>query len=79
MGVAGAGQPVIPHRMSLTELEQEVRKLAPKDLAEFTRWLDTYTAAQWDNRFEQDVAAGKLDRLGRQADTDFEAGRCAEL
>jgi len=33
----------------------------------------------WDREFEADVKAGKLDALGKEADKDFEAGRCKPL
>lgn len=65
--------------MSLAELEKEVQKLPPGELATFTRWFEEYAANQWDNQFERDVAAGKLDQLGRKADAVFEAGQCTEL
>ena len=65
--------------MSLTELEKEVKSLNSSDFEAFTRWLDDYTARRWDNQFEQDVALGKLDELGKKADLDFESGLCTEL
>jgi len=33
----------------------------------------------WDREFATDVKAGKLNALGREADKDFEAGRCKPL
>jgi hypothetical protein len=65
--------------MSLAELEKEILKLSRGELDAFTRWLDDYTARSWDEQFERDVAAGKLDRAGTRADGDFENGRCTEL
>ena len=65
--------------MSLAELEKEVQNLTPRELEAFTRWLDEYTADQWDARLEKDFAAGKLDPLGKEADRAFEAGQCSEL
>mgnify|MGYP003676265484 CR=1 FL=1 len=65
--------------MSLAELEKEVTKLSRGELSAFTRWLDDYSASAWDEQLEHDVAAGKLDQLAKQADADFEAGRCTEL
>jgi len=65
--------------MSLIELEKEVSKLSPEELSAFTQWLDAYTASAWETQLEEDVAAGKLDKLAAQADADFEAGRCVEL
>ena len=65
--------------MSLTELEKEVENLNYIEFEAFTRWLDDYAARRWDNQFEQDVASGKLDELGKKADLAFESGLCTEL
>jgi len=65
--------------MSLAELEMEVQNLSPGELSAFTRWLDDYAAKKWDAQFDQDVAAGKLDKLGAKADQAFETGQCSEL
>ena len=65
--------------MSVQELETAVSELSPDELARFAKWFEDYQADEWDRQFEADVAAGKLDALGRQADTDFEAGRATAL
>ena len=65
--------------MSVQELETAVTELSPDELARFAKWFEEYQADEWDRRFEADVAAGKLDALGRQADEDFEAGRATAL
>ncbi len=54
--------------MSLAELEKEVQKLPPGELAAFTRWFEEFAADQWDGQFERDAASGKLEELGRRAD-----------
>lgn len=65
--------------MSLAELEKEVKKLPPGELAAFTRWFEEFSASQWDQQFERDAATGKLNKLGQKADAVFEAGQCTEL
>ena len=65
--------------MSLAELEKEVQRLPPGELAAFMRWFEEFAADQWDGQFKRDAAAGKLDKLGRKADAVFEAGECTEL
>lgn len=65
--------------MSVQELEAAVAELSPDELARFAEWFEAYHADAWDRQFEADVAAGKLDALGRQADSDFEAGRATAL
>lgn len=65
--------------MSVQELEAQVAALAPEQLAAFTNWFEEFVATAWDRRFESDAAAGKLDHSAKQADADFEAGRCTPL
>ena len=65
--------------MSLIELEQEVQKLSPSEFCAFTRWLDEYSASQWDAELEGDVASGKLAKSFEKADAEFLAGKCVEL
>ncbi len=65
--------------MSLQELETAVADLPPTDLDAFARWFEEYLADAWDRRIEADIEAGRLDDAGKQADADFEAGRCTPL
>ncbi|CAN5183656.1 hypothetical protein BH23GEM4_BH23GEM4_20350 [soil metagenome] len=65
--------------MSIQELEVAVAQLDRDELARFAEWFEEYRADQWDRQIEADVAAGRLDALGRQADEDFEAGRATAL
>jgi hypothetical protein len=65
--------------VSLQELETAVARLPEDQLAAFTRWFEEYLADAWDRRIEADILAGRLDDAGRQADADFEAGRCKPL
>ncbi|MCG3198977.1 MAG: hypothetical protein GHCLOJNM_03484 [bacterium] len=65
--------------MGLHELETAVTDLPAAELAAFARWFEEYLADAWDRRIEADIQAGRLDQVGRQADADFEAGRCKPL
>jgi len=65
--------------MSVQELESAVAKLSRDELAKFNDWYADFLAERWDRQFEQDAASGKLDKLSRKADEDFEAGRCTPL
>ena len=65
--------------MSVQELESEVAELSKPDLAAFTEWFENFVADSWDKQIEIDVANGKLDHLAKQADAQFEAGRCTPL
>jgi hypothetical protein len=65
--------------MSAKELEQAVAQLSPGELSKFTAWFEEFVADAWDREFEADVKSGKLDKLGKEADADFDAGRCKPL
>lgn len=61
------------------EIESAVAALSPNDLARFRDWFAEFQAAAWDEQFERDVRAGRLDELADKALADFWAGRCTEL
>ena len=61
------------------ELEQEVRKLAPSELAAFREWFQDYDSDQWDSQIEEDALTGKLDRLAQKALADHKAGKTSEI
>jgi hypothetical protein len=65
--------------VSVRELEAAVTKLPPEELAAFARWFDEYIADAWDRQIEEDIRSGRIDEAGKQADADFEAGRCKPL
>jgi hypothetical protein len=48
-------------------IEEEVKTLSPKELAEFRDWFVTFDWDAWDRQLERDVAAGKLDALADEA------------
>jgi len=43
------------------------------------KWFEEFAAEQWDRQIEADIAAGRLNAVGKRADEDFEAGRCTPL
>ncbi|MDR3553139.1 MAG: hypothetical protein P4L55_00155 [Syntrophobacteraceae bacterium] len=61
------------------ELEQEVRKLAPSELAAFRKWFEDFDSDQWDSQIEEDALTGKLDRLAQKALADHKAGKTSEI
>ncbi|MDA8306148.1 MAG: hypothetical protein M0Z81_04895 [Deltaproteobacteria bacterium] len=63
----------------IQKLEQEVRKLAPSELAAFRKWFQDYDSDQWDRQIEEDALTGKLDRLAQKALADYKAGKTSEL
>ena len=65
--------------MSLPELETAVKKLPALELDQFAQWFEVYFAELWDRRIEADIAAGRLDAAGDEAEAQFEAGLCKPL
>jgi len=48
-------------------------------LAAFRAWFVKFDASLWDRQFEDDVAAGRLDRLAEKALRDLREGRSTRL
>ena len=65
--------------MSVDELENAITQLSPAEMLRFAEWFDEYRADQWDRQIENDIKSGQLDAAGKQADCDFDAGRCTPL
>lgn len=60
------------------KLEREVRKLNRTELAAFREWFREYDSDEWDRQIEEDVRAGKLDKLAAQALATHKAGKAKE-
>ena len=57
--------------MSLAEIKTAVHQLSPEELAELTAFiLDQEEGDAWDKQMERDAAAGKLDFLFEEAETE---------
>ena len=65
--------------MDIKEIESAIAQLPPSELAELAKWFEEFHAQTWDGQLEQDVKAGRLDALLKQAGQDFEQGRCEPL
>ncbi|MEH2413749.1 hypothetical protein [Nostoc sp.] len=64
---------------TLHDIECAVSQLSPEELAAFRVWFAKFDADLWDQQFETDVAAGRLDALAEKALQDLRAGNCTEL
>lgn len=60
-------------------IESQIRQLTPDELHDLRVWFANFDAELWDRQFEQDVEAGKLNRLAEQALRDHNAGKSTEL
>lgn len=60
-------------------LEEEIKKLSPRELAELRDWLLEQDAEAWDREIEQDATSGKLDKLFEKSLADHRAGKSREI
>ena len=56
-------------------IKQAVSQLSREDLAAFREWFWEFDAERWDEELEEDIEAGKLDKLIEEARADFRAGK----
>lgn len=57
----------------------QVESLSASELAAFRKWFLEFDAAAWDRQIEEDIHAGKLDRLADAALQAFKARKCTEF
>ncbi len=65
--------------MDIKEIESAIARLPPSELAELAKWFEEFQAQAWDEHLERDVKTGRLDALLKEAEDDFEQGRCEPL
>ncbi len=65
--------------MDIKEIESAIAQLPPSELAELAKWFEEFQAQAWDEQLASDVKAGRLDALLKEAEQDFEQGRCEPL
>ena len=63
----------------IENIEKEIQKLTPSELADFRKWFHQFDAENWDRQIEEDARAGKLDALADAAIKAFKSGGCTEL
>ena len=63
----------------LSEIEQAISQLSASELSRFREWFEKFDAQNWDQQFEADVKAGKLDKIADRAIAEYRAGNCQEL
>ena len=64
---------------TIQEIQTAVSELSPEELSVFRAWFAEFDAKAWDQEFERDVAAGRLDALAEEALRDLREGRCTDL
>jgi hypothetical protein len=61
------------------EIERAIEQLSPEELARLRQWFAEFDSARWDRQFGDDVAAGRLDDLAKEAVSDLRQGHCTDL
>ena len=65
--------------MSVTEIESAITQLSAKEVAELMAWLQNYHDQVWDKQIEDDLEAGRLDKLLAEVDEEHRAGLARPL
>ena len=78
-GPVSLSRGIISTVSKVEKIEQEIKGLSAKELAEFRAWFAEFDWAIWDRQLEQDAAAGKLDALAEKALRDYAAGKTKPL
>ena len=60
---------------SVTDIERQILELSREEQAKLRAWFAEEDAKAWDEQFEADVKAGKLDALGGAAKRAHAAGK----
>jgi hypothetical protein len=63
----------------LEQIENAIKALFAGELVQLRAWFDGFDAANWDRRFETDVASGRLEKLAQRALADHAAGKTTPL
>lgn len=61
------------------EIQDRIRQLSSEELEALRAWFIEFDAEAWDREIQEDVAAGRLDRLADEAIREHRAGRTTEL
>ena len=63
----------------MTEIREAIRKLPPKDAWQLAKELREYLDALWDEQFEEDVKAGRLDNFIARARKEHASGKTRSM
>jgi len=63
----------------IEEIESAVAELPKEEFARFREWFAEFEAQVWDREIEQDIEAGRLDKLAERALRDHNSGHSTEL
>jgi hypothetical protein len=64
---------------TVAEIEAAISNLPPQDFAQIRDWLLERDNLLWDKQIEEDAAAGRLDHVIAEVESDIAAGRIKPL
>jgi hypothetical protein len=64
---------------TVLEIEMALQALPVGDVKKVADWLQHYLDEKWDEQIDDDIAAGRLDKLAGKALEDLHAGRVKPL
>jgi hypothetical protein len=65
--------------MSVAEIESAITQLPAQDVAELMAWLQEYHERVWDRQIEDDLEAGRLDKLLAEVEKEHGKGLAKPL
>lgn len=78
-GVASARSIVYVGSMSVNEIKKAIEHLSIEERLELMQWLNQSADDEWDLQMKRDAAAGKFDKLIKEAEADYRDGRTTEF
>ena len=73
------GQCSLEGMSTVADIKAAISQLTLEERAEVARCLHEWEDAAWDKQMQQDLAAGKLDRLLAKVDDDIDHGKLRDL
>jgi hypothetical protein len=61
------------------EVESAIKQWPQSEIRDMAKWLQDYLDETWDREMEDDLAAGKLDRLMAKSEADIAANHVSHL
>jgi len=61
------------------KLEDQIEKLSRDELAAFREWFRNYDSDEWDREIQEDILAGRFDKLADEAIKAHKAGQTREI
>jgi hypothetical protein len=60
--------------MGVRDIETAITQLSAHEVAKLADWFAEYQAQLWDRQIEEDLDAGRLDRLLEEVENEYAAG-----